>query len=360
MDPSLAAAAGGGAGSAGEGPRPQAEASEAHWTDLNQDAIVLGLLLECRDDFVEGGVLCDKLDVPRAELLKRIDSLRARGYVIQASGGRGYRLVEVPDTLGEREIAPLLATGELGRRIHSFAELPSTNDEAHRIAEEGALHGEVVIADLQTQGRGRRGRSWVAPPGKALTFSVVLRPSLPPVRAPEITLVAAVAVAEASRELGAHAARIKWPNDIECRGRKLAGLLTELRAEPDRIRHAVLGVGCNVSFETHDFPEDLRPAATSLLIETGEKIPRPLACARLLEHLEEWLSLHETEGFAPVRERWRELSSTLGHRVRVTGDGEPFEGDAVDLDADGALLVREPAGRMVRVVAADVEHCRMV
>src|SRR5213082_2076580 len=114
-------------------PPPLAPGSEGHWTDLTQDAIVLGLLLECDDEFVPGEVLCDKLDVPRAELLKRIDSLRARGYGIQASGGRGYRLVEVPDALGEAQIAPLLATGELGRKIHTHAELGSTNDEAERL-----------------------------------------------------------------------------------------------------------------------------------------------------------------------------------------------------------------------------------
>jgi len=158
--------------------------------------------------------------------------------------------------------------------------------------------------------------------------------------------VAAVAVAEAARELGAPSRRIKWPNDIECRGRKLAGLLTELRAEPDRIRHAVLGLGFNISMEMHDFPEELRATATSLLVESGEKTARPVVCARLLEHLEEWLSLHETEGFGPVRERWRELSSTLGHRVRITGEGQPIEGDAADLDEDGALLVRRPGGRL--------------
>ena len=335
-------------------------AGDGHWTDVNQDAIVLGLLLEYKDDFVEGGVLCDKLDVPRAELLKRIDSLRARGYVIQASGGRGYRLVEVPDSLGEREIEPLLASGELGRKIHSYAELESTNDEAHRLADDGALHGEVVIADVQTKGRGRRGRTWVSPKGKAVTMSIILRPSLPPARAPEITLVAAVAVCEAARELGAASARIKWPNDIECRGRKLAGVLTELRAETDRVRHAVLGLGFNVSMEMHDFPQELRAIATSLLVETGEKTPRPVACARLLEHLEEWLSLHETEGFGPVRDRWRELSSTLGRTVRVTGEGDPVEGTAADLDEDGALILRATSGQLVRVVAGDVEHCRVL
>ncbi len=239
---------------------------EGHWTDLNQDAIVLGLLLECADDFVPGTVLCDKLDVPRAELLKRIDSLRARGYVIHTRGGIGYRLVEVPDQLGEAQIAPLLASGELGRKIHHSDELPSTNDEAHRLADLGALHGEVVVAEAQTRGRGRRGRDWVAPPGKSLTFSVILRPTIAPARAPEITLVAAVALAEALRELGAHATRIKWPNDLECKGRKIAGLLTELRAEVDRVRHVVLGIGVNVGLQMSDFPEELRPVATSLLV----------------------------------------------------------------------------------------------
>jgi BirA family biotin operon repressor/biotin-[acetyl-CoA-carboxylase] ligase len=169
-----------------------------------------------------------------------------------------------------------------------------------------------------------------------------------------------VAVCEAARELGAHGARIKWPNDVECKGRKLAGLLTELRAETERVRHAVLGVGFNVSLEAHDFPEELRAVATSLLIESGEKSPRPLVCARLLEHLEEWLSLHETEGFGPVRDRWRELSSTLGRRVRVEGEGNLLEGQAVDLDEDGALLVRGPDGAVVRIVAGDVEHCRVL
>ncbi len=342
------------------GPGAPPKPGEGHWTDLDLDAFVLGLLIECEDDFVPGQVLCDKLDVPRAELLKRIDSLRARGYTIQSSGGRGYRLTAMPEGLSERELSPLLARGELGRRIHHFAELGSTNDEAHRQADDGALHGEVVVAETQTQGRGRRGRAWVAAPGKALTLSVILRPSLPPERAPELTLVAAVAVCEAARELGAQDARIKWPNDLECEGRKLAGLLCELRAEEGRIRHAVLGIGLNVGQETADFPPELRGVATSLRLERGEPVPRSLACARLLERLEEWLSLHETEGFEPVRERWRELSSTLGKRVRIEGQGQPLEGDAVDLAEDGALLVRMSGESLVRVVAGDVEHCRVM
>ena len=336
------------------------EAEFAHWTDDRQDAFVLGMLLECEDDFVSGSVLCDKLDVPRAELLKRLDSLRARGYLIQASGGRGYRLAGMPAGLSEREIAPLLGTTEIGRAIHHHAELPSTNDEAHRLAELGARHGEVVIAELQTHGRGRRGRAWIAPPGKSIALSVVLRPSLSAARAPEITLAAAVAVCEAARDLGAGTARIKWPNDVECGGRKLAGILTELRADGESTRHVVLGVGLNCGLLPEDFPEELEDQATSLRIEKGEEVPRALACARLLEALDEWLALHDVEGFAPVRDRWRQLSSTLGRRVRVELEPGVLEGDAVDLAEDGALLVRTKDEALTRVMAGDVTYCRVL
>jgi BirA family transcriptional regulator, biotin operon repressor / biotin---[acetyl-CoA-carboxylase] ligase len=331
-----------------------------HWTDDRLDAFVLGMLLECDDDFVPGGVLCDKLDVPRAELLKRIDSLRARGYVIQSAGGRGYRLSHVPDGLGAREVAPLLNTAEIGREIHHHADLGSTNDEAHRLAEEGAAHGEIVTAEVQTEGRGRRGRSWLSPPGKSIALSAILRPALPPSRAPEIPLVAAVAVCEAARELGAASAAIKWPNDVECGGRKLAGILAELRTDGDRTRHVVLGIGLNCNVEAQDFPDELRDTATSLRIERGEPVPRALACARLLEALDEWIALHDVEGFGPVRERFRQLSSTLGRRVRVELDPGTVEGDALDLAEDGALLVRSERGELVRVVAGDVTRCKML
>ena len=335
-----------------------------HFADERLDALVLEMLLDS-DDFVPGNALCDKLDLPRAELLKRIDSLRARGYSIFASGGRGYRLAGLPGGLSEREMSPLMHSAEVGRRIHFLEEVASTNDEAHRIADAGALHGEVVIAERQTEGRGRRGRRWIDSPGGSLVFSVVLRPAIPPVRAPELALVAAVAVCEAARDFGAASARIKWPNDVDCQGRKLAGLLAELRTEGAVVRHAVLGVGFNCGTARGEFPDELRETATSLALERGESVPRPLVFARLLESLDEWLALHDLEGFGPVRERFLQLSSTLGRRVRVeVGESgaslRTVEGDAVDLAEDGALVVREEGGALVRVVAGEVEHCRAV
>ena len=275
-----------------------------------------------------------------------------------------------PDELAPAKIAALLTTAALGRALFVHQQLDSTNDEAHRLAAAGARHGTVVLAEAQTAGRGRRGRSWVTPPGKSLALSVVLRPRLPPSRAPELTITAALAVCETARELGASRALIKWPNDVESGGRKLAGLLAELRTQGDHVSHVVLGIGLNVNLLAGDLPEDLRELATSLRIECGgEPFARHFVCARLLAHLERWLSLHEAEGFAPVRARFRELSSTLGRRVRAESATGAFFGEAVDLDLDGALLVRreerdgEPsiaAGAICRVVAGDVEHLRVV
>lgn len=328
----------------------------------DNDALVLALLLDADREPLSGQIICEKLDLPRRSLLDSIDSLRSRGFLIVASGpGWGYHVAGLPDGLTEEQILPLLETNELGRKLHYRASIASTNDEAHRLAEEGAAHGEAVIAEEQSEGRGRRGRTWVSPPGKSLALSVVLRPTLPPARAPELTLVAAVAVCETARDRGAPTAAIKWPNDVECGGRKLAGLLTELRADADRIAHVVIGIGVNLNAEERDFPPELRPLATSLRIESGALVPRGLFCARLLGRLEDWLGMHEALGFGPVRDRYQELTSTVGRTVRVEMGhlpGVPLIGEAIDVDETGALLVRVPSGAVHRVMAGDIEHLR--
>ena len=324
------------------------------------DGLVLAFLVEAWEEdgsFLSGQALAGKLDLTRPQLLERLDSLRARGYALQAVPGTGYRLAGLPDSLDARTLAPLLAGLELGHPLHLYRELASTNDQAHQLADEGARGGALVLAEAQTQGRGRRGRQWVTPPGKALALSLVLRPALPPARAPELQLVAAVAACEAVRALGAARAAIKWPNDIECGGAKLAGLLAELRAEGEALQHGVVGIGLNVNLAKSDLPVELREVATSLSIERGAPVPRAWALLRLLERLEHWLSVHESEGFGAVRARWRELTSTLGRRVRVES-AIPLVGEALDLADDGALLLRDDAGREHRINAGDVEHLR--
>ncbi len=320
------------------------------------EEIVLAFLAESGDEYVSGEAISDKLGLSRAAVWKHVNALRAQGYRIDALPARGYRLVEIPDRLGELELRPLLNTHDLGQVLHWFAEVGSTNDVAKQLAEEGAGHGEVVVAEAQSAGRGRRGRAWTSPPCRNLYASVVLRPDLPPARAPELTLVASVALCQAVRQAGV-AAMIKWPNDVLSRGKKLAGVLTEMGAELDQVQWVVLGFGVNVNAAPGDFPPDVLPGATSLAIERGEPVPRALFAAAALTRLEEWLDRHAADGFAPVRDAWRSMSDTLGRDVRVTGSPEPVEGVAEDLDLDGALLIRTGDG-LRRVVSGDVETLR--
>jgi BirA family biotin operon repressor/biotin-[acetyl-CoA-carboxylase] ligase len=322
----------------------------------SSEELVLSFLAEAADDYVSGEAISDKLGLTRAAVWKHVEALRSHGYRIDAVPARGYRLIEVPDKLTPLELRPLLNTHDVGQVLHWYEEIGSTNDRAKELAEEGAEHGEVVIAEAQTAGRGRRGRLWVSPARKNLYFSVILRPDLPPARAPELTLVASVALCDALRQAGVQAG-IKWPNDLLASERKIAGVLTELAAEADRVHWVVIGAGVNVNAREEDFPEELRGEATSVLLERGQAAPRALFAAACLTALEEWLDRHAEGGFGAVRDAWRERSVTLGREVAVKADGREIVGTAEDIDEAGALLVRSRAG-VERILAGDVTLLR--
>jgi BirA family transcriptional regulator, biotin operon repressor / biotin---[acetyl-CoA-carboxylase] ligase len=322
----------------------------------NSEELVLGFLAEAGDEFISGEAISDKLGLTRAAVWKHVESLRAQGYRIDAVPARGYRLGAIPDRLTPLELRPLLNTHDIGQVLHHFEVISSTNDHARELAEEGADHGEVVIAESQTGGRGRRGRPWVSPPGLNAYFSVILRPDLPPARAPELTLLASVAICDALRQANVPAA-IKWPNDLLAQERKIAGILTELASEPESVRWAVIGIGVNVNAGRADFPPELRDVATSVLLERGAPAPRALFVAACLTALEDWLDRHAEEGFEPVRQAWRERSATLGRDVTVRTDGRDIVGRAEDVDELGALLIRTEQG-MERVLSGDVVHLR--
>jgi BirA family biotin operon repressor/biotin-[acetyl-CoA-carboxylase] ligase len=324
-------------------------------SETNEE-MILSFLAEGGDDYISGAALSDKLGLSRTAVWKYVEQLRHQGYRIDAQPSRGYRLMEVPDRLTSLELGPLLATRDLGRTLHHHETLGSTNTEAFALAQAGALHGEVVVAEQQTQGRGRRGRSWSSPAGLNLSFSVIVRPEVPPMRAAEVTLLAAVAVAETLREAGAEAA-IKWPNDVQIGGKKVAGILTELSADVERVHFLVLGVGVNLNSARADFPPELAEVATSLMEARGQRVPRALFTAALFTKLEEWLDRWADEGFGPVREAWKRRSSTLGHQVLVRSEGAELSGLAEDIDETGALVLLRD-GRRERVLAGDVEQLR--
>lgn len=325
--------------------------------ELSNEEMILGFLAESGEDYVSGAALSDKLGLSRTAVWKHVESLRKLGYRIDAQASRGYRLLEVPDRLTTLEVGPLLTTRELGRTLHHYDELESTNAKAFELAHEGGFHGEVIVTEHQTAGKGRRGRSWSSPAGKSLAMSVIIRPEIAPARAPELTLVAAVALVETLIDSGV-AAEIKWPNDIQIAGKKVAGILTELSADVERVHFVVLGIGVNLNSEAKDFPSELAELATSVAQIRKSPVHRALFTAALLGKLEGWLETWTEEGFAPVREAWKKHAPMLGQEVLVRADNKELRGVAKDLDEAGALLLDLGGGKTERVLSGDVEQVR--
>ena len=315
---------------------------------------VLSFLVDSGEESLPSEMVAKKLGVPAAETHKALEGLRSRGYRIEARG-KGWRLTGYPERLGENELEPLLSTRELGRSLRYFEVTTSTSEIAWRLGEEGAPHGLVVLADRQTKGKGRHGRSWISPPEVNLYLSILLRPDVPAAHAPELTLVAAIALCEALRDTGCERARIKWPNDVEIGARKAAGILTELCADAQGVSFVVVGVGVNVNLTAEGLPAEIKDSATSVRIALGRPYPRARLLARLLERLEAWLDRYEDDGFGAVRARWTALSSTIGARVRLEQGGKTIEGRAEALDEAGHLLVRTDSGGLEKVLAGDVE-----
>jgi BirA family transcriptional regulator, biotin operon repressor / biotin---[acetyl-CoA-carboxylase] ligase len=252
------------------------------------------------------------------------------------------------------EIQAGLPTNRLGGPIHYFFEVESTNSYAHRLAENGAAEGAMVIAETQTKGRGRLGRLWVSPPYANLHYSVILRPTLPPVHAPQITLMAAVALADSIASLVPCSPAIKWPNDILMNGKKTAGILTEASWSSARIEFVILGIGVNLNFPEELMPESIRPRATSLLAVRQKTVQREAFVRRLIQDLDRCYGELEESGFGALAPQWEARFALRNCRVRTEMAGEVVFGTAKGMDRDGALIVEKDDGTQQRVIAGDV------
>ena len=252
------------------------------------------------------------------------------------------------------EVRQQLIPRRLGVELHYFNELGSTNTRTRELAERGAPEGEVVIADAQTQGRGRLGRRWESPAGRNLYFSILLRPSLAPAHAAQITLMAAVALAETLDSFIAQTAEIKWPNDILVGGRKLAGVLTEAACSADAIEYVILGIGINVNYRRDDMPEEIRARATSLADLSGAFVARENVLARLIHALDRCYGVLEQSGFDALRPRWEARFALRGKRVQVEHLDQKIVGRARGIAPDGALLVEDENGALHNIYAGDV------
>jgi BirA family biotin operon repressor/biotin-[acetyl-CoA-carboxylase] ligase len=236
---------------------------------------------------------------------------------------------------------------------YHFFKVESTNDIAMKLGDAGEPHGAVVIAEEQTAGRGRAGRSWSSEKSAGIYCTVLLRPAISPAQASLLTLVAGLAARDATAEELDAAPDVRWPNDLLLGGKKFCGILTEMQAEPDRVHYAVVGIGINVNQSR--MPAEIASIATSLRIESGHVHSRLDILVRLLRHLDRYYNLLLSEGSGPIIRRFSEVSSYYqGKRVRITTANDSFVGTTKGLEPSGILRVARDDGRIVPVISGDV------
>jgi BirA family biotin operon repressor/biotin-[acetyl-CoA-carboxylase] ligase len=321
---------------------------------MTTDAKILSAL-RANPDGVSGAQLAEQLAISRAAIWSRIEELRQVGYEIEAGPHFGYRLIGSPDALHADDLlARLGKTKVIGRDIRVFEETTSTNDVIEKLARDGVKEGVVVFAESQTKGRGRLGRKWMSPTHKGLWFSVLLRPELSPQETTQLTVASATALRRAIKNVTGLVAEIKWPNDLLIGGRKVVGILTEMSAEVDRVRHVTLGIGVDVNQDASDFPPELRKTATSLKVETGEEISRAGLATEILRELDFDYARICGGKFPAVADEWESGCATIGKNVSVQMGARQIRGCAESLDDDGALLVRTEHGHLERVIGGDV------
>jgi BirA family transcriptional regulator, biotin operon repressor / biotin---[acetyl-CoA-carboxylase] ligase len=313
---------------------------------------ILDHLRENKNGYFSGEELSKKLKVSRSAVWKEIQALRKLGYDIEAQPHLGYRLLSVPDKMFADELAHGLRTRFIGKRIFSYDELDSTNDAAFNLGEQGIAEGACIFSEYQKKGRGRLGRHWVSPKNKNIILSVLFRPMLLPQEVSKLTLACAVSVIRTIREVTGQTLGIKWPNDIYHGNKKVGGILTEMSAESDRINFIVVGIGINVNADISELPE----GSVSLKGIVGHEINRLEFAQTLLRELEADYLRIKSGSFDALAKDWEEFSVTSGQRVIATLFGKKIEGQAVGIDRDGALWIRQDNGLQERVIAGDVEH----
>jgi len=259
------------------------------------------------------------------------------------------------DTLLPNEIRNSLKTRIFGQKeMYHFTTAVSTNDIAGDLGRRGAPEGTLVIAETQTGGKGRMGRTWHSPPGTGIYLSIILRPGIVPAGANKITLMTAVAAAEAVKKFCPDGLMIKWPNDILINGKKAAGILTTMDTSGDSVHYVIVGIGINVNAGPESFPGDLRDIATSLFMETGMPVRREILVREFLESFECFYRILLEGDFRVIREIWKEQSNIMGKEVTAEVRDCTVSGKAVDLDDEGFLLVRDAAGGLHRIISGDI------
>ena len=305
------------------------------------------------EEYISGQELCEQYGVSRTAIWKGINQLKKEGYEIEAVPNKGYRLCGYPDSISQIELESRLETKWAGRPLICLDETDSTNNEVKRLAENGQGNGCTVVADFQSGGKGRRGRAWVTPKGSAIALSILLRPELAPDKASMLTLVAGLAVAKSVREVTGLETGIKWPNDVVIDGKKISGTLTEMSMEMGAIHYVVIGTGINANMT--EFPEEIQGIATSLRLQTGNRVDRAAIICAYLKAFEEYYEKFLVCGnMELLKEDYAKLLVNMDKEVKVLQPENEYTGIARGIDELGQLLVEKEDGTVEKVYAGEV------
>ena len=316
--------------------------------------IILKTLYEKKDEYVPLEQLVNETGKSQKEVESEFDTLENEGYIINHTK-LGYRLIKTPNLLLPYEVKKGLKTKFMGKDIHYFKEVDSTNDVAKYLAENGAEEGTVVVAEIQNRGKGRRGKTWISPPG-GVWMSIILRPDIPPSKAPQLTLVTGVAVAETLKKELKLDVGIKWPNDILIGNKKVCGILTEVNASINKVNYVVVGIGIDMNVDVPLFPPDLQKGATSLKNELDTEINGAILVQKFLLNLEKLYKQFTDDKFPDILNEWRFLSKTIGSKVEVRTRGKTIRGDAVGINKDGILILELDDGSLRKIISGECLH----
>lgn len=315
---------------------------------------LLQMFLREPGQYVSGEKMSQELQVSRTAIWKQIQKLEAEGYSFEASRRLGYRLLNIPDKLDGDLLESRMTTSRFGKQIQVYDTVQSTQIVARDAAENGAPEGTLIIAEQQSNGRGRMGRGWVSPKGKGVWMSMVLRPSVPIHFAPQLTLLTAVALCRSLTRLTGLSIGIKWPNDLLIEGKKISGILLESAAEDERLRYVIAGVGISVNLEHSDYADGLQDKATSLRICTGGPLSRNEVIVQFMQEWEQLYDLYQEQGFGPIITLWEALSISLGKPSNLVTPQGTITGVPVGLDVTGAIKIQLDDGSIIPVFSAEM------
>ena len=316
---------------------------------------VLEALYEKKGEYVPIDDLASKLEIPVSKVQEHITSLENEGYLIEMSSDKEFKLKEDLTLLLPHKLKDKLNTRYIGKEIHYFREVDSTNEVAKKLAREGAPEGTIIIAESQSRGKGRRGKKWISPLGGAW-LSIILRPNTLPINAPQLTFIAGVAAAQTIKDEYGLDAGIKWPNDVLIDNKKVCGVLTEISTEIDTIDYIVTGIGIDANIDVNLLPPELRDTTTSIKSELDHDISRMILVQKFLGNFETMYDEFNKGNFQEILRKWRQLSKTIGRQVEIRKGTEFIRGEAVGVNSKGALILELEDGTLQKIISGECRH----